>query len=109
MARNFRAAAATGPDWTDVQVYVRDLQNSSGGVVEFVLSCPADRYSGTVVVLAKHGYPVVVTGARPALDQVQGEWPNRENATLEGLAFALLGRLDNMYSPTGEQLPLIME
>lgn len=102
------SAAAEGPDWVDVGVLVRELQNLSNGTVVIALECPADRYSGPMYVTATHTYPVLVKGARPSADVVRGEFPNKQHRSMSAMQFGLVMELDRMYQPYGEQVPLDM-
>lgn len=100
------SAAAEGPDWVDVGVVMRELQNLSNGTVKLTFETPMDKYAGPLYITAVHEYPVVVKGARPARDQVTGEFPNKTHRSMSALVFKLVMELDTLYSPYGEQVAM---
>jgi hypothetical protein len=101
--------SSEGPDWIDLGVMARALQNASKGTVELNIGWPADKYSGPCYVTASHSYPILAGAGKTTVDEVYFTFPNHTNKTIEGLVLQMLMQLDAAYAPNGVQLPLPLE
>lgn len=104
MAGRAPAEATQGPDWIDVGVYVRAIQDQGKGIVSLSLGWGADKYSGPCQVLIRHEYPRFVGAGKLAKDEVFCEWPNKLDKTLSACVYRQLYELDKLAAKNGVQL-----
>lgn len=88
--------SASGPDWTDVRVYLREIAKAHQCSVKVEMS-PDGAHEGP-------GLTVAVVAWRPSLDDgsastassVSSTFPHRQSATMEAMIFRLLFELDHL-------------
>lgn len=86
--------STSGPDWTDILMYVRELEEALGCGVIIILSAGGGVGGlpcNAVLLASKVEQSPWEIGEATS---VTVTWPNRANKTLEGAVFAGLARLD---------------
>ena len=93
MSKQWRASS-NGPDWTDCHVYLREVEKTHECTCYVGMQPIGGRNAfewgvNVVAVLMK----LDETG-RQVISGRSGSFPHRDHATLEGLVFALIARVD---------------
>jgi hypothetical protein len=87
-----------GPDWTDVLVFMKAIENlHSVSVVISIVPTVYDGPSGMLTISARQlGKDASVLGSYVAA--LSGEWPCREHANMTDCIFAGLYQIDHQLS-----------
>lgn len=95
MARKAEWAKSTnGPDWTDIEAMLRSIEGLHGGAVVLSVSTVGIGASGGLALSAVHSLETLAENATHSGVGVDALWPSKDCATMEGLWYQLLWRLD---------------
>lgn len=95
MARKAEWVKSTnGPDWTDLEAMMRALEGLHGGAVVLSVSTVGIGASGGLAWSAVHSLETLGEHVTHSGVGVDGLWPCTDCATMEGLLYQLLWRLD---------------
>jgi len=86
---------SNGPDWTDISTTLREIEKQHGAWISVRILNGGSRYSSALRIVVSAFTNELVKPAEAGMVMLQGEWPNPENATLEGAVYALLLELDH--------------
>ena len=99
---------STGLDWTSIHEYAQSLETHTGGMLTIgILPQVAQYMSAWNVCVALH-CPILEAPARPLTIVADGSFPCSAHATMEGLVYFLLTRIDDEVARRWAQLGLPM-
>lgn len=101
-----RGTAYPGPDWSDVAILARGMEQATSGTVRVELTYGASRYDSVTDVLVVVSIPKLVGPGKLERREALGVFPCNGHATIEGLVYRLLLSLDKELMVNGTQLPL---
>lgn len=87
-------ANSNGPDWTDISTTIRELEKLHGAWISVRMLNGGSRFSNSLRIVVSAFTNELVKPAEAGMVMLQGGWPSKENATLEGAVYALLLELD---------------
>lgn len=85
---------SNGPDWTDIGMTLRELEKLHSCWISLRLLSAGSFASNALRIVCTAYTNELVRPGEPGLVMIQGMWPNKDNATLEGACYALLLDLD---------------
>lgn len=88
------AKSGNGPDWTDIETMMRAIGALHSGLVVLCVSPLGIGSTGGVHLTASMSFDLLPGSSLPPRVETEVNWPNPDNATLEGCAYRLLFALD---------------